>query len=166
MFITLPKVFDSMPGGTYIGIAFFVMVFFAALTSSISLMETVVSIFCDKFRIGRRLCCVLVLAGSILLGLVSCFGYSIWSDIRIIGMQFLDFFDFASNSVIMPLVALLTCIFIGYIMKPQGLIEEVEIHGEFKRKRLFSVMIKYVAPILIVLIWVSSILDVLGIFKI
>ncbi len=166
MFITLPKVFDTMAGGNLIGITFFLLVLFAALTSSISLMETVVSIVCDKCGIGRKAACVIVFAGSALIGLPSSLGYSAWSDVKIIGMQFLDFFDFISNSVLMPIVAFLTCIFIGYVIKPKAVIDEVEISAEFKRRRLFTVVIKYLAPICIVLILISSLLDAFGIFKI
>ena len=166
MFVTLPKVFDSMAGGTIIGVLFFLLVLFAALTSSISLMETVVSIVCDKAKINRTWSCLIVLAVSVILGLMSCFGYSIWSAVTVIGMQFLDFFDFISNSVLMPIVALFTCIFIGYVIKPAAIAEEVEISGKFKRKGLFTFVIKYLAPICIVLILISSLLDVFGILKI
>ncbi len=166
MFETLPKVFENMAGGQIIGAVFFIMVFFAALTSSISLMETVVSIFCDKFGINRKLCCALVFIGTVLVGLISCFGFNVWVDIRPMGLKFLDFFDFISNSVIMPIVALLTCIFIGYVIKPQAIIDEVELSGKFKRKGLFVAMVKYIAPVFIVLILVSSVLDALGIFSI
>ncbi len=167
MFVALPQVFESMTGGTIIGAAFFIMVFFAALTSSISLMETVISILCDKFKISRKVSFFVVLAISILLGMPSILGYSIWSEIKVIGFQFLDFFDFTTNSVIMPIVALLTCIFVGYVLKPKTLIEEVETNNvRFKKKTLFTIVIKYFAPICIVLILVSSVLDALGIFKI
>ncbi len=166
MFVTLPKVFDSMTGGTVIGLLFFLLVLFAALTSSISLMETVVSIFTDKFKIGRRPACFLVLGISILLGIPSSLGNGIWGGIKIIGMDFLTFFDFISNSVIMPIVALITCIFIGYITKPKAIIEEAEIGGVFKAKTLFTVVIKYIAPVCIVLILVSSVLSGLGIITI
>lgn len=166
MFITLPKVFDSMKGGTVIGALFFIMVFFAALTSSISLMETVVSIVRDKTGWGRKRICLIVFIGSVLLGLPSCLGFGVLSNITIGGMTFLDMFDFASNSIIMPVVAFLTCIFVGYIIKPQTLIEEMNIGGKFKSEKLFNVMIKYIAPVFIVLILVSSVLDALGIFKI
>lgn len=166
MFVTLPKVFDTMVGGTYVGVLFFLLVFFAALTSSISLMETVVSIVCDKFKIGRKLSCVLVFTFSALLGLVSTLGYSIWSSVTVIGLQFLDFFDFISNSVLMPVVAFFTCVFVGYVIKPKTIADEVELSGNFKRKKLFNVVIKYIAPICIVLILISSVLDAFGIFKI
>ena len=173
MFVTLPKIFDTMPGGNIIGAVFFIMVFFAAITSSISLMETIVSTITDKLKLGRKLSCLLVFAGSVVIGLLSAFGYSIWADVKIIGMQFLDFFDFISNSVLMPIVAFCTCIFIGYVLKPKAIIDELEItdengkpYNKFRAKKLFSVIIKYLAPICILLILVSSILDAFKIVEI
>ncbi len=166
MFVTLPKVFESMAGGTVIGILFFLLVLFAALTSSISLMETVVSILCDKLKIGRKLSCLIVFVFSVVLGLLSSLGYGVWADIKIIGLQFLDFFDFISNSVLMPIVAFFTCVFVGYVIKPEAIAQEVELSGKFKRKALFTVVIKYIAPVCIILILVSSVLDAFGVFKI
>ncbi|MEE1075490.1 MAG: sodium-dependent transporter [Acutalibacteraceae bacterium] len=166
MFITLPKVFESMTGGTFIGALFFIMVFFAALTSSISLMETVVSIVDDKLGWGRKKTCVIVFIGSVVLGLPSCLGFGVLSGFSIGGLTFLDMFDFISNSVLMPIVALLTCIFVGYVIKPKALTDEIELTGKFKGKKLFNVVIKYIAPIFIVLILISSVLDALGIVKI
>ena len=166
MFITLPKVFESMTGGTFIGALFFIMVFFAALTSSISLMETVVSIVDDKLGWGRKKTCVIVFIGSVVLGLPSCLGFGVLSGFSIGGLTFLDMFDFISNSVLMPIVALLTCIFVGYVIKPKALTDEIEVTGKFKGKKLFNVVIKYIAPIFIVLILISSVLDALGIVKI
>lgn len=166
MFITLPKVFDSMPGGAIIGTVFFLMVLFAALTSSISLMETVVSVVQDKFKLNRKVTCLCVFIGSVLLGLPSSLGNGVWSNVKIIGFAFLDFFDFISNSVLMPIVALLTCIFVGYVIKPKTLIEEAELSAEFKQKKLFSIIIRYIAPICIVLILGFSVLEAFGIVKV
>jgi len=166
MFATLPKVFETMTGGQIVGAAFFVLVLFAALTSSISLFETVLSFVCDKTKLGRKSACLVVFIGSVVIGLLSCFGYSIWADVKVFGMQFLDFFDFISNSVLMPIVAFLTCIFVGYIVKVKTITDEIEISARAKKRTLLSVMIKYIAPIFIVLILVSSVLDVLGIMKI
>ncbi len=166
MFVTLPKVFLSMPGGSFIGAVFFILVLFAALTSSISLMETAVSIFMDKLKWKRKTTCFAVFALCVALGIPSCLGYGTLADIKIIGLQFLDFFDFISNSVIMPLVALATCILVGYVIKPTSLIEEIELNGKFKRKTLFTVIIKYVAPVCIVAILVFSILEGLGLIKV
>ena len=166
MFITLPKVFDSMPGGTIVGALFFLLVLFAALTSAISLMETIVSIFEDKLNLGRKKTCLLVLAGTFLLGVPSSLGFGVLGGISVLGLSILDMFDFVSNSVLMPIVAFLTCIFIGYVLKPQTIIDELEVSAPFKAKKLFIVIIKYVAPVFIVLILLSSVLDVLGIMKI
>ena len=166
MFVTLPKVFQSMPAGSFIGAAFFLMVFLAALTSSISLMETIVSIFQDKLKLGRKSSCFVVLGVSLALGIPSSLGYSAWADVKVIGMQLLDFFDFTSNSVLMPIVALCTCIFVSFFLKPKALIEEVEISGKFKMKALFSVMIRYVAPVCILAILISSVLSAFGIISI
>ena len=170
MFITLPQVFQKMSSGnalvgSVVGSAFFLMVLFAALTSSISLMETVVSIVCDKFKMKRIPACLAVFAASLLLGIPSALGSNWWSDAKIIGMQFLDFFDFISNSVLMPIVALITCIFVGYVIKPKTVIDEVELSGKFKRKKLFEIMIKYIAPVFIVLILITSILPAFGLFE-
>ena len=166
MFITLPKVFESMKGGTFIGALFFLLVLFAALTSSISLMETVVSIVRDKFGWKRKPTCIAVLLFSVVLGLSSSLGFGLLSNISLGGMSILDMFDFVSNSILMPIVALLTCIFVGYVIKPKCLIEEIELTGEFKSKTLFTIVIKYVAPVCIILILLSSVLDALGIMKI
>lgn len=166
MFVTLPKVFESMPGGMVIGGLFFLLVLFAALTSSISLMETVVSFFCDKAKMSRTKASIVTLIVSILLGVPSSLGNGIWASIKVIGMDFLTFFDFISNSVLMPVVALLTCIFVGYIIKPKAIIEEVELTGKFKAKSLFVGVIKYFAPICIVLILITSVLTAMGLMTI
>jgi NSS family neurotransmitter:Na+ symporter len=142
------------------------MVFFAALTSAISLMETVVSIFMDKLKWNRRPCCLLALAISLLLGLPSSLGYSAWSEVKVLGMQFLDLFDFVSNSVLMPIVAFCTCLFVGFFLSPRAIAEEIELSGRFRGKRLFSVMIRYIAPLCILLILLSSVLNAFGVIKI
>lgn len=166
MFVTLPKVFDSMKGGSVIGAVFFLLVLFAALTSSISLMETVVSIVQDKFGLKRKTTCLIVLLFSLALGIPSSLGFGVLDSVKLLGMSILDMFDFVSNSVLMPVVAFATCIFVGFVIKPQSIIDEVELTGRFRNKKLFTVIIKYVAPIFIVLILISSILDTLGIMKI
>ena len=155
-----------MPAGNFIGVMFFLLVLFAALTSSISLMETVVSIFMDKLKLERKPTCLIVLAISLILGIPSSLGNGVWSGVKIIGMDFLTFFDFITNNVIMPVVAFMTCVIVGYIIKPKSVIEEVELNGRFKAKGLFSVVIKYVAPVCIVSILVFSVCEGLGIIKV
>ena len=160
MFITLPNIFEKMAGGRIIGTVFFILVLLAALTSSISLMETIVSIICEKFKIKRAVCCFIVLGFSFVLGLVSVFGYSIWSAVTVAGMQFLDFFDYISNNIMMPIVALLTCILIGFFVKTKFIESEVELTSQFKSKKMYRIMVKFVAPLFMVVILVSSLLGV------
>ncbi len=166
MFQTLPKVFDSMTGGTVIGALFFLLVFFAALTSSISLMETIVSIVCDKAKLSRRAASLIVFIGAVALGIPVSLGNGILSSVKVAGLAILDMFDFASNSVIMPIVAFLTCIFVGYVVKPKFIVDEIELNGKFKGKTLFTVVIKYIAPVCILLILGFSVLEGLGIIKV
>ena len=166
MFEMLPRIFSTIPLGNIIGVVFFLLVFFAALTSSISLMETVVSIIQDKIHIKRTTTCLIVVAGCTLFALPSTLGFGLWENIKIFGLNFLDFFDFISNSVIMPIVALLTCIFVGYVIKPKTLSEEIALTGKFKSEKIFTVIIKYIAPVCILAILISSVLNGLGVIKI
>lgn len=158
MFVTLPKVFDTMPGGHIIGVVFFVLVALAALTSSISLMETIVHIVMEKTKMKRIPASLIVFGGSFLIGMLSVLGYSSWKNVTVFGKQFLDFFDFVSNSVIMPIVALLTCILIGYVVKTKTVESEVELNGEFKSKLLYRIMIKYVCPVFMIAIFISAVI--------
>lgn len=167
MFMTLPKVFQQMPGGNIIALLFFVLVFFAAITSSISVMEAIVSSLMDKFHLKRIPCCLIVIGICLLLGIPSSLGNGLWANIKILGMDFLTFFDYISNSILMPIVAFCTCILVGWVIKPKALTDEVTKNGEkFGRKKLFNVMIKYVAPICLLFIFVTGILSQLGIITI
>lgn len=168
MFMTLPTIFEKMPGGNFIGAVFFLMVLLAALTSSISLMETVVSTVQDKWHIGRKVSCLIVLGISLVLGLLSCFGFSIWSGFKPLGLDdILTFFDFLTNSVMMPIIALVTSIFVGWFLKPKTVIKEAELNGnKLSMKGMFSVIIRYIAPVMLVVILVTSVLDGFGILKI
>jgi NSS family neurotransmitter:Na+ symporter len=120
----------------------------------------------DKLKLGRKLSTLVVLGISVVLGLLSSLGYSAWAEVKIIGMQMLDFFDFFSNSLLMPVVALATTIFVGFVLKPKTIIEEVEISETLKMKKLFTVVSRYVAPVCILVILISSILTAFGVFSI
>lgn len=158
MFVTMPKVFESMPAGNIIGFVFFLLVFFAALTSAISLMETIVSIISDKFGWGRRKICVGVMIASFALAIPSSLGNGVWSGFTILGKDILTFFDFISNNIMMPIVALITAILVGFIIKPKFVSDEVETSGKFKAKKMYNIVIRYVVPICMAIILVSSII--------
>lgn len=166
MFGVLPKVFESMSMGTLIGAAFFLLVLFAALTSSISLLETVVSVVHDKFHVERKMATVISAAVIFLLGIPSCLGYGPWGHITVLKLQFLDFFDFISNSVMMPVAAIGTCIFIGHVIGSKFVEDEVEASGMFRRKAMYRVMIKWVAPAMLIAILVGEVLKYFGIVTI
>ena len=165
MFVTLPKVFERMGMSTIMGSLFFVLVLLAALTSSISIMETIVASLCDRFGWNRQKTTVGVGIGSFLVGIPPILGYSVWSGVTIGGLSILDMMDFITNSVLMPIVAILTCIFVAYVIGVAVIHDEVKSSSAFKRQKLFDVMIKYIAPVLIAAILISSILDALGIIK-
>ncbi|MBR3149541.1 MAG: sodium-dependent transporter [Eubacterium sp.] len=166
MFVTLPKVFNTMPAGGVIGALFFVLVLFAAITSSVSIMEAIVSGMIDEFNMKRGTATAIVAAFGIVVGVACSLGFGIWSDFTIFGFSILDFLDFVSNSVLLPLVGMLTCIVVGFVIKPDAIISEVELNGEFKMKHFYTAMVKWVAPIFIFAILVSSVLQGFGIINI
>ena len=167
MFMTLPKVFASMKFGGAIGTIFFLLVLFAALTSAISLMETIVSVLMDRFGWKRRFTGIFVAALAALMGIPSSLGFGPLGFITWNNLSILDIMDFLSNSVLMPIVAFFTCIFVGFIIKPKAIADEVKETGEpFKAEGMFNIMIKWVAPIFLVIILASSIASGLGWFKI
>ncbi len=163
MFVSLPKVFAEMGSfGRIIGILFFAMVLFAALTSAISIMEAVVSSFMDQFHMSRTKATILETIIALVLGVIVCFGYNIcYFELKLpngsVG-QVLDVLDYVSNSVLMPIVAFLTCVLIGWIVKPEYIISEITKNGEpFSRSGLLKVMIKYVAPVMLAVLFLKSI---------
>lgn len=162
MFITIPKVFASMGFGNIAGTLFFLMVLFAALTSAISLAETGVSTFEDQLGWSRRSCSLLMGVIMLALGSASALGFSVLSFVTILGMSILDFFDFLSNSIMMPLAALSTCILIIRVVGFRAIAEEVERSSAFRRKKMYNFFLKYLAPICIVVILLSSVANVMG----
>lgn len=163
MFITIPKVFANMGFGTIVGILFFLLVLFAAVTSSIALTESAVSTFEDEIGWSRRKSTAVIGIIMIALGTLSCLGYGTLAFVKIIGMQFLDFFDFLTNSVMMPIAAMMTSIFVSKVVGIDRIEEEIR-QGEaaFRRKKIFVVMIKYLCPIFAMIILASSVANAFG----
>ena len=163
MFITIPKVFDSMGLGTAVGILFFLLVLFAAITSSIALTESAVSTFEDELGWGRRKSTTLTGAIMIALGSLSSLGYGPLASVKIIGMQFLDFFDFLTNSVMMPIAAIATCLLVSRVIGLKAIEDEVLLgESKFRRKFIFNFMIKYLCPIFAAIILISSVANAFG----
>lgn len=162
MFVSLPKVFLAMGApGRIVGILFFAMVLFASLTSAVSVMEAVVSSIMDRFHLSRNKAGCIEGIIALVGGVVVCLGYNVWYFEKKLPngatAQILDVMDYISNSCLMPIVALLTCIMIGWHLKPKTVIEEVEKNGtKMGRKRLYVVMIKFVAPVFLLLILMQT----------
>lgn len=168
MFITLPGVFNDMGGAaTIVGFLFFLLVLFAALTSAISLTETCVSIIADGAGWSRKRSLVTVMIFIVAIGMFINAGYNALSFIEPLGAgsSLLDFFDFISNSVMMPIAALLTCVFVGWIIKPKVIADEIKQSSPFKLEKAWTVMIKYVAPVLVTVILVAYVAAQFGLFS-
>jgi neurotransmitter:Na+ symporter, NSS family len=166
MFITIPKVFASMGMGTAVGILFFLLVLFAAVTSSIALTESAVSTFEDEFGWGRRKATVIIGIVMLALGSLSSLGYGPLAGVTILGMQFLDFFDFLTNSVMMPIAAIATCLLVSKVVGVDAIEQEVTLAGgTFRRKKIFCVMIRYICPIFAVIILLSSVANAFGLIS-
>ena len=163
MFKSLPKVFNAMGGvGVVVGVVFFVTVAFAALTSSVSIMEAIVSCAMDKFHYSRKKSTILVTLVALVAGLVVCLGYNVfYFELELpngsVG-QVLDLLDYASNYFLMPIVAVATCLLVGWAVKPKTIIDEVTLGGvKFGRKGLYVVMVKYITPIMLVFLFLQSV---------
>jgi len=162
MFVSMPKVFDAMGNiGTIIGFVFFVMVTFATLTSSVSVMETLVADFMDIFHMSRKKTSLITGIVYSIASVIICMGYNVFYFKFTLpngqSAQLLDIMDYVSNSFLLPLIAFLTCIFIGWVIKPKWIIEEMESSGDkFSRKKLYTVMIRYIAPIIMAILFFQS----------
>ena len=162
MFITMPKIFDSMGFGNVIGAVFFLLVLFAALTSAIALEESAVSTFEDQLGWSRKKATLIIGAVMIFLGSLSALGYGPLSGIKVFGMSFLDFFDFLTNSVMMPIAAFATCMLVVFVIGRKKIAEEVLKGGGFRRQGIFNFTIKWLAPVFAIIILISSVASAFG----
>ncbi|MGN0152681.1 MAG: sodium-dependent transporter [Wujia sp.] len=162
MFVSLPKVFAAMGKvGNVIGCLFFAMVLFAALTSAVSVMEAVVASLMDQFHLSRTKAGIIEGGIALVGGIIVCLGYNkLYFDVTLPNgahAQILDIMDYISNNGLMPVVAIGTCILIGWVVKPKIVVDEVEKSGcRFGRKTLYTVMVKIVAPILLIILLLKS----------
>ena len=161
MFQALPKVFDMLPFGWVVGAVFLVMVAVAALTSCICMLEVPVAVLGDRFGVSRKVASGLVFLFTMILAVPISLGFGVLDWISLAGMSLLDMFDFFSNSILLPVVSILTCIFIGWIVRPKVVIDEVKRSSRFKSERMYVVMVKFIAPICITAILIYGLLSVL-----
>lgn len=162
MFVSLPKIFEAMgPIGNVIGCLFFAMVLFAAITSSVSILEAIVASLLDQFHMSRKAATGIETVFALVLAVVVCLGYNVfYFEAELPNgaiAQILDIMDYISNNILMPVVAIGTCILIGWVVKPQFVIDEIEKNGsKFGRRKLYIAMIKVIAPILLLVLLLIS----------
>lgn len=157
MFIQLTNVFNSMGViGRFIGIVFFILVLFAAITSSVSLVEAIVAVLCEDGRMKRVTACAIVFGAILVLGTLSSLGFGVLGDISINGYTILDMFDFISNNVLMPIVAIITCVIAGWFIDKTILPKEIGLDKNKSLNTYFNVIIRYVAPLCILAILISG----------
>lgn len=163
MFITMPKVFDSLQLGGFIGLVFFLLVLFAALTSAISLMECSVATLMEQLHISRKKASFVMIGEILLLGIPISLGYGVLGWIQPLGMTLLDFFDFVTNSCMMPVAALSTVLLIIFVTKISTVSDEVKISSAFKREKIYNFVMKYICVPTLIVILLSYILSTFGI---
>ena len=162
MFVSLPKVFAAMgKAGIFVGILFFVTAIFATLSSCISVLESIVANCMEIFHTGRKKTVSVLSAVYLAASAIIALGYSIfYVEVELPNGstgQLLDIMDYISNSVMMPFIALLSTILIGWVMTPDYVIDEMERNGSrFRRKKLYRIMIRYVAPVMMFILFLQS----------
>ncbi len=162
MFVSLPKVFAEMGKmGIVVGLFFFVTAIFATLTSCISVLESITANCMEIFHASRKKVVVILTVIYLAASAVITLGYSIfYVEVKLPNGstgQLLDIMDYISNSVMMPFIALLSTILIGWVMTPDYVTDEMERNGEkFRRKKLYRIMIRYVAPVMMLILFLQS----------
>ncbi|MEG2276754.1 MAG: sodium-dependent transporter, partial [Odoribacter sp.] len=161
VFLTLPKVFQSLPAGQVWAILFFILLTFAALTSAISLLEVIVAYLVEEKRMSRIKSTIITTLGILFLGIPCTLSFGPLSHLRLFGLSLFDLFDFVSSNLLLPLGGILLCIFAGWRLDQSILHSELSNNGTIKLHffRLYIFILKYVAPAGILLIF----LNVLGI---
>ena len=162
-FISLPRVFSAMGSvvGRIVGVAFFLALGFAALTSCVSVMETLVANCMEIFHKSRKQMCAIIGLYSLGTAVLICLGYNLlYFELQLptgSTAQLLDLVDYISNNVLMPFISLLTSILVGWVVGPRWIVAEAEKNGEtFRRAKLYSVMIKYVVPLVMLVLFLTS----------
>lgn len=163
VFITLPNVFQQVfshaPAVAYVfSLLFYLLLVMAALTSSISMLEMSAAIFVRKFRMGRPLACGMVSLVCLVLGAMCSLSFGTWSDVTVFGLGFFDLFDFLVAKLLMPLGALIMCLFVGWVVDAKVLRNELTNEGQLRQPLypVYRFIVRYLAPICITLIFLNE----------
>jgi len=161
MFITLPQVFENMPLGMLFSVIFFVLVFFAAISSSISLMEVTVAFGIDRLRWSRTTSVVVFTVVMFVIGIGASLSMGAWSGFLIPWIDgnsygIFDFLDVVTSYYLLPLGGLLSALFIGFVWGVPNAVKEIKIGSKFRSEKIWSVLIKFVVPVLVFIILLST----------
>ena len=162
IFVALPKIFHSLGAfGDTIGIAFFLLAFFAATTSAVSILEACVTSVIDAFRWSRRKSVIVIQSGALVAAVVVCLGYNLlYFEYELPNgakAQILDIFDYVSNNLLMPIISICTCLLFGWVVKPRLLVGEIRLNGySFERKRLYVILLRYIVPIILAVLLLGA----------
>ncbi|MBU9745491.1 sodium-dependent transporter [Lachnospiraceae bacterium ASD3451] len=161
IFGTLPKVFGAIKGGSIFALLFFLLVFFAAVTSAVALLEVTVSFLIDKWKWKRGWAVLIVAVLLFLLGIPSSLSYGVLSDFKILNYNFFDFVGMLTDNILLPVGGILMCYYIGWKWKPQYLVDEIEQEGvRFRLKKLWIFCIRFITPILVLIVTISGFVSI------
>jgi len=161
MFITLPSVFESMPLGAIFSVIFFILVFFAAISSSISLMEVTVAFGIDRLKWSRKVSVLVFTAVMFVIGIGASLSMGAWSGFLIPWIDgnsygIFDFLDVVTSYYLLPLGGLLSALFVGYVWGVPNAVKEIKKGGNFRTEKLWTILIKFVVPVLVFIILLST----------
>lgn len=161
LFIVMSQVFNSMPMGDILGAVFYLLIIFAAITSTISILELITSFFVDEKKKDRKKSALISGIVIALCGIPVALSFGILKDVRLPALngdwlEILGWYDYVSEYVLMTLGALIMCLLIGWVWKPKVVIDEIKISSEFKLEKVWTFLIKYVTPVLIFVTFLTS----------
>ncbi len=161
IFGTLPKVFSSITGGGFFAIAFFALVFLAALTSAIALLEVSVSYALERWKFGRKKTVIVTGVLIFLIGIPSALSFGVLGDVTILNYSVFDFIGMITDNILLPLGGLFMCYYIGWKWSPKYLVEEIEQEGIiFKWKKVWIFCVRFITPILVLIVTISGFVNV------
>ncbi|MEA5010956.1 MAG: sodium-dependent transporter [Angelakisella sp.] len=160
-FGTLPKVFESMMGGWLFALVFFALMFFAALSSAIALLECVISAVLDHFHCSRTKAAMVLTVLIALLGVPSALSAGPFAHITILNYSLFDFMCMLTDNILMPVGGILLCVFVGWIWGPRHIVEHIESEGvAFRLQKAWILCIRYITPVLVVIVTVVGFVDI------
>ena len=151
VFVTLPIAFGNMPFGVFFGTLFFILLSIAALSSSISLIEPGVAWFVESLKTKRTYAAICLGGFAWVLGIFSALSFNLMSEFKVFGMNFFDFTDFLTNQIMLPLGGIFIALFVGYVMKKENVLEELQIEEGWLFK-IWMFVVRYVAPVMVALV--------------